>query len=206
LFTGLRKPPMRLEWREAPAAPGYSLRLEAAGRIWRAAARRPVFEWPPEIPLAPGVPARWEVAPLGQPDAAIVGQLWLLDPSLRTAFVNVQRTVLEIEDEQMRVLAHALAAAEFGLYEQAVDLLDGLAAFNALSRRPPGRGRAALMHRTYIAILEDMCGRIPADARLTARSWMEARLAFHGRALQSCLPRTGQASVRPPASRKAGTA
>lgn len=206
IFTGLCKPPRRLEWREAPAAPGYSLWLESAGRIWKYAARQPIFEWPREIPLAPGAPICWKIAPLGPADAAITGQLWLLEPSLRAALTDVQRTLMKIGDEQKRVLAHALAAAEFGLYEQAVKLLDGLAAFNALSLRPPGRGQAALTHRTYIAILEDMRGSIPTDARLTVRSWIAARLAFHARALQCCLPHAGEASDRLCAPKKAGTA
>ncbi len=182
LWTGLRQHPARLSWRNAPAASSYTLRLANSQWVKTYVQPRSSFEWPAELTLKRGDLIRWTISCTDRPEEAERGEFWILDADAHERLENAERIVAGIENLEMRAFAQALTSAEFGLYDDAINIFDTMLGLGLK------KGRVALLHRLCITILTDMKDKAPSNANGQLRQWTSSRIAVHFTSLQSCLP------------------
>jgi len=186
LYTALRQAPLFLAWPDAPEASAYDLYVN--DRRAGTARHRAWFAWPRNRPLRAGELADWMIVPCDGPKVSLAGQFWVLDHAQRTRLEEAESIATRIDDSDLRDIALGLIAAEFGLYDEAVTLLDDVA------ERLPPRGRGALAQRALLAVFAEMQDSLRPEANDTARAWIQARRDWHEKRLLERLPDTGAAA------------
>jgi hypothetical protein len=199
LFTGLRCQPSRLVWEDPPDSATFDLILTTPyGRatFTRQRARKNAAGWLAlfdqlEYPTTcPGASVDWTITPRDRPGDAIGGCFWILEERCLAQLEEAEKAVARVEDVEIRAIAQAITAAEFGLYDEAVSVLD------ALVDLLPLRGRGALAHRAFVTIFAQMQERMPTEANGKAGAWVQERLESHRDALMRCLPVAGRHAWR----------
>lgn len=182
LWTALRKSPSRLSWTDAPPSTEYELVVSTGEASVSARGPKPDFKLGSVARLPKATPINWSIAAVDRCAARVEGRFWLLDDATLDRLRSVEDIVASIDDSEIRAVAQALACAEVGLYDEAIGVLDALTALR------PRSGRAAIVHRAFVAILQDMEEKRSADANEAVTDWIEARLRNHSAELARALP------------------
>ena len=180
-WTGLVRPPDRLVWRNAPSARAYVFTVQVCGTISTCRSDVPELPWPAEARIEPGEAVVWSVRPAASDGPLTGGAWWIVRPADLARFRAACAAIRSTEDRTWRAVGVALAAAECGLYEDALALFDDL-----LSRRM-SRGQESIARRARLSVLGEVVRAVPDEVREIVTPWFRSEIEVEERALALCL-------------------
>lgn len=194
--TALRATPARIAWQAAPASDGYRLEVACAGASVWAVCSRPVFAWPGECTIPSGEVADWRISCIQGSSSAVSGEFRVLSAAEAARLGATEELLREVRDPWVRAIAHAIASAEDGLFDDAFASLEAVALI-AASGEPHDRGREALLQRAFVTILREVNGRASARRFPALEGWLSRRQAWHEASLGHLLTPASALVVAP---------
>ncbi|HSV73735.1 MAG TPA: hypothetical protein VLH79_08250 [Chthonomonadales bacterium] len=137
--------------------------------------------WPTHLATEPGEIVTWLVRPAASDGPRAGGAWWIVEPSEVARFRAACTAVQASEDRVWRGVGMALAAAECGLYEESLALLD------ELLRNPMSRGQEAITRRARLSVLTGVARTAPEAVQSLAGEWLRSEVDGEERALALCL-------------------
>jgi hypothetical protein len=198
LYTALLRLPDRIDWLDAPVAPGYVADLRVAGARAVGRSDEAAMRIPPGLRVPAGEAVRWSIAPRDAPSLRVSGVFRLVSAPERDRLDRALARLEDVADPEYRAVVSAIVQAQVGLYQDALGILDNLLARGGICGKLSPGPVAMLAHRAGLWVLRSMKAAAGADLSPSARKWMELRSAYHADAMAAVrAPESGRLGAEP---------